>query len=105
MLYIVSFSKSASDESEPAASRWKFLVCERKPIVFLLRNFKQKMLQDENFEFGKHPLVTEYMSEDVKQSFGELYGGRNWPPTAEWVKIFNERWTPCYNSMTNLPEL
>lgn len=96
------FSKSASDESEPAASRENSLVLVGKFKVLLLHDFKRKMLGVEDFKFDKHPLVIEYMSADVRQSFGELYGGRQWPPTAEWVARFNENWTPFRKSMAPL---
>lgn len=71
--------------------------------MLLLDDFKQQMLEGEDFKFDGHLLVTKYMNKEAKQSFGELYGGRKWPPTAEWVKIFSERWTPFRESMTEVP--
>lgn len=96
-------STPAPSESDSAENDEKSPVHVKKSRVFLLYEFKQQMLKEEDFKFNGHPLVTQYMDEDARQSFGELYGGRKWPPTAEWVKIFNERWTPFRESMTEVP--
>ncbi|EHK42666.1 hypothetical protein TRIATDRAFT_320034 [Trichoderma atroviride IMI 206040] len=85
-------SAPAPDELHPSANDEKPPVYVEKSIPSLLHEFEQGMLEVEDFKFDGHPLVIEHMDEDVRQSFGELYGGRQWPPTALWVEIFDERW-------------
>ncbi|UKZ61001.1 uncharacterized protein TrAtP1_002273 [Trichoderma atroviride] len=94
-------SAPAPDEPNSPANDEKPPV--KKPVQVLLREYKQGMLEEEDFRFDEHPLVIKHMDKDVRQSFGELYGGRQWPPTAEWVKIFDERWETFHKSKKSWP--